>query len=340
MKTTKKNFDCEFIVDGMHCAACELLIEDNLSKVDGVKAVDAKLSEGKVYLQTTKNLTAEELTKFVKDDGYIILEQKILTKKGRKDFFKGFLIAFLLFCAFLLIQKSGIINLASGDSEITYSFVFLIGFIASISTCMAVVGGLVLSISSNYSKENKTLPLIGFHVSRIVSFFILGGIIGLIGSAATLTPTISFLLNILLFVVMLIMALNLLEVSSSSKRFQLRMPKVLGKKVIKLSEGTSVITPILIGAATFFLPCGFTQSMQLYSLTTGNAFSGAFTMLVFALGTFPVLALISFASVKLSKTMQSGLFYKTTGFLIVFFALFNLLSSLISIGLIPPILNL
>ena len=340
MKTTKKNFDCEFIVDGMHCAACELLIEDNLSKVDGVKAVDAKLSEGKVYLQTTKNLTAEELTKFVKDDGYIILEQKILTKKGRKDLFKGFLIAFLLFCAFLLIQKSGIINLASGDSEITYPFVFLIGFIASISTCMAVVGGLVLSISSNYSKENKTLPLIGFHVSRIVSFFILGGIIGLIGSAATLTPTISFLLNILLFVVMLIMALNLLEVSSSSKRFQLRMPKVLGKKVIKLSEGTSVITPIIIGAATFFLPCGFTQSMQLYSLTTGNAISGAFTMLVFALGTFPVLALISFASVKFSKTMQSGLFYKTTGFLIVFFAIFNLLSSLISIGLIPPILNL
>jgi len=135
------------------------------------------------------------------------------------------------------------------------------------------------------------------------------------------------------------MALNLLDLFDFTKKLQLKMPKFAGKNIIKLSQSDSLLTPVLLGAATFFLPCGFTQSMQLYSLTTGSVLNGAFTMFVFALGTLPVLALISFASIKFSKTMQSGLFYKTAAFLILFFAVFNLISALISIGLIPPILN-
>jgi sulfite exporter TauE/SafE len=60
-------------------------------------------------------------------------------------------------------------------------------------------------------------------------------------------------------------------------------------------------------------------------------------MLVFSLGTLPVLALISFASVKLSKNLQSGLFFKTAGFIIIFCAIFNLLAALVAVGLINPL---
>ena len=105
-----------------------------------------------------------------------------------------------------------------------------------------------------------------------------------------------------------------------------------------VSEGRfNSLTPILLGMSTFFLPCGFTQSMQVYALTTGDVLSGAMTMLVFSLGTLPVLALISFASVKLSKNLQSGLFFKTAGFIIIFFAIFNLLAALVAVGLINPL---
>ena len=338
MTNSNKNFNSEFIVEGMHCASCELLIEEKLSQVEGVNKVDAKLNESKVYLQSSKLLNAQELSKLVEENGYRIVEKKSKRVINKKQFVIGFLIAAIVFILFLVLQKLGIVNIAN-DSEITYPFIFFIGIIASVSTCMAVVGGLVLSISTNYSKNGKTIPLIGFHFSRLISFFVLGGVIGLVGTAATLSPTASFILNTLLFLVMLIMALNLLDLFDFTKKLQLKMPKFAGKNIIKLSQSDSLLTPVLLGAATFFLPCGFTQSMQLYSLTTGSVLNGAFTMFVFALGTLPVLALISFASIKFSKTMQSGLFYKTAAFLILFFAVFNLISALISIGLIPPILN-
>jgi len=338
MTNSNKNFNSEFIVEGMHCASCELLIEEKLSQVEGVNKVDAKLNESKVYLQSSKLLNAQELSKLVEENGYRIVEKKSKRVINKKQFVIGFLIAAIVFILFLVLQKLGIVNIAK-DSEITYPFIFFIGIIASVSTCMAVVGGLVLSISTNYSKNGKTIPLIGFHFSRLISFFVLGGVIGLVGTAATLSPTASFILNTLLFLVMLIMALNLLDLFDFTKKLQLKMPKFAGKNIIKLSQSDSLLTPVLLGAATFFLPCGFTQSMQLYSLTTGSVLNGAFTMFVFALGTLPVLALISFASIKFSKTMQSGLFYKTAAFLILFFAVFNLISALISIGLIPPILN-
>lgn len=64
------------------------------------------------------------------------------------------------------------------------------------------------------------------------------------------------------------------------------------------------------------------------------------TMFAFALGTFPVLALISLASVNLSTSRRSGLFFKTAGIIVIAFALLNLMNSFAVIGLIRPIVNI
>lgn len=334
---TKKG---EYFVEGMHCAACELLIEKKLSKVDGVKKIDAKLKTGKVYIESTKDLNLEELNQLIKTDGYSIVENLEANKAvNKKELITGLLIALVFSAAFILLQEFGVINLASSTGQITFPFVFTIGIVASLSTCMAVVGGLVLTLSSNYAKDSQTKPMIIFHVSRIIGFFVLGGLIGLLGSAFILTPVITFILNLILFVVMVIIAINLLEVIPTAKRFQLRLPKSLGKSVMKIGDSNRIITPVLLGTATFFLPCGFTQSMQIYSLTTGSFINGALTMLVFALGTLPVLALISFASTKFSKGLQSGLFFKTAAFIIILFAIFNFTAALAAIGIISPIFN-
>ncbi len=331
---------CEFYVDGMHCAACELLIEDELSQVKGIQNIKANLSEGKVYMDAEREVKAEELSRLVEEFGYKIVQNKeVATEYKKKDLLIGFLIAIAFFVLFLLVQKAGVINLASSTGQITLPFVFTIGIIASLSTCMAVVGGLVLTLSSNYAKEHQAKPMIFFHISRIVGFFILGGLIGLLGTAFVLTPAVSFILNLILFVVMLVMAINLLEVFPVAKKLQLRMPKFIGKRVMQVGETNNFLTPVLLGAVTFFLPCGFTQSMQLYSLTTVSFINGAVTMLVYALGTLPMLALISFASTKFSKGLKSGLFFKTAGFIIILFAIFNFTAALAAIGVITPIFN-
>ncbi|HEY4512732.1 MAG TPA: sulfite exporter TauE/SafE family protein, partial [Candidatus Paceibacterota bacterium] len=75
------------------------------------------------------------------------------------------------------------------------------------------------------------------------------------------------------------------------------------------------------------------------TLSTGNFLEGGLTMLVFALGTLPVLALVSFSSFSIHNRKEASIFFKSAGLIVVMFALFNLINSLVVIGLIPPVFN-
>ena len=117
------------------------------------------------------------------------------------------------------------------------------------------------------------------------------------------------------------------------------MPKFLSRHAMGVSKLNHTLTPALVGIATFFLPCGFTQSMQIVALSTGNFMSGAMTMFAFALGTLPVLGLLSFSSFSISKSSKAGIFFKTAGLVVILFAVFNLINALVVINILPPIFN-
>lgn len=178
-----------------------------------------------------------------------------------------------------------------------------------------------------------------FHGGRIVSFFILGGVIGAVGSAFTLSTSLTFILSLIIGIVMLILGINLLDTFNWAKKLQPSIPKFIARHAHGVSKMNHMLTPLLVGIATFFLPCGFTQSMQLYTLTTGSFLKGGLTMLSFALGTLPVLALVSFSSFSVKNSSKSGVFFKSAGLVVIIFALFNLINSLVVIGVIPPIFN-
>ena len=228
---------------------------------------------------------------------------------------------------FVILQKLGLVNLVN-SGNVTYGTAFVIGIIASLSTCMAVVGGLVLSMSATFAKEgDKVRPQVLFHSGRIISFFVFGGIIGMVGSAFTLNVYSTFILSLLIAVVMLILGINLLDVFHFAKKLQPSMPKFLSKYVLGVSKFNHTLTPFIVGVATFFLPCGFTQSMQLYALTTGTFLKGGFTMLAFALGTLPILSLVSFSSFSIKNSSNAGIFFLTAGLIVIMFAIFNFINS-------------
>ena len=240
---------------------------------------------------------------------------------------------------FLLLQKAGLVNLV-GSGGVTMGTAFVIGIIASLSSCMAVVGGLLLSMSATFAKEGDRIkPQIMFHGGRLVSFFVLGGVIGVLGSAFTLNVSATFILGMIIAIVMFILGINLLDVFPWAKRMQIGMPRFISKHAQGVTKLNHTLTPLLVGIATFFLPCGFTQSMQLYSLTTGSFIGGGLTMLSFAFGTLPVLALISFSSFSVMNSAKKGVFFKTAGLIVIMFAVFNLINSLVVIGIISPVFN-
>lgn len=340
----------------MHCNACVLMTESALGDLPNITSAKSSLKNHSVEVtgdfgDKTLEQIAEELTIPLKHHGYTVSILKQQHSAKWRDFKIAVPIALAFAVVFVALQKMGIVNLV-GAGNVTYGTAFVIGIIASLSTCMAVVGGLVLSMSATFAKEGdpegkpsasygagRVRPQLLFHTGRIVSFFILGGVIGAIGSAFTLNTSATFILSLVIGIVMLILGINLLDIFHWAKKFQPTMPKFIANHAHGISKFNHTLTPLLVGIATFFLPCGFTQSMQLYTLSTGNFLEGGLIMLAFALGTLPVLALISFSSFSIHNRKEAGIFFKSAGLIVIMFALFNLINSLVIIGVIPPVFN-
>ena len=344
MENQNQTTKYKFHVNGMHCNSCVLLTESELKELPNITKVKTSLKNTSVEIEgdfgdKTEREIAEELTTVLKPNGYTLSLEKQEKIKNWSDFKIAIPIALLFITLFILLQKIGIVNLIN-TSKITYGTSFIVGIIASLSTCMAVVGGLVLSMSATFAQEgDKVRPQILFHLGRLVSFFILGGVIGALGSVFTLNTGATFGLGLLIGIVMLIMGINLLDIFHSTKKLQLSMPKFISKRAFSISKLNHRVTPLLVGIATFFLPCGFTQSMQIYTLSTGNFMSGALTMFSFALGTLPILALVSFSSFSIKDSKKSGIFFKSAGLIVILFAILNIINSLVVIGLIKPFLS-
>lgn len=324
-----------FHVVGMHCKACVMLTESEIGAHPKVSSVRANLTDCTIEVcgdfgNRGREHLVSELSALIEKHGYSLALEKPRAVNKWSDFKVAGPIALAIIIGFYLLQKMGVVNLVNTDS-LSYSTAFVVGIIASLSTCMAVVGGLLLPMSATYAKEGeKVRPQIMFHAGRLVSFFILGGVIGAIGSAFALNATTTFILGSIVALVMLAMGLNLVGLT----RWIPSMPRFVSKNMLHSHA------PFLVGVATFFLPCGFTQAMQIYTLSTGNFLAGGLTMLAFALGTLPVLALVSFSSFSITKSSKAGVFFKTAGLIVIVFAVFNILNSLAAIGLINPIFNI
>ena len=333
-----------FHVIGMHCKACVFMTEDVLKDVSWVSKAKTSLSSRTVEVtgefgDKDELEIAQELSLLLQPHGYSLAVEKPEMVSSKKDFLFALPIALGFIISFVLLQKAGIVNLVN-TGNVSYGTAFIIGIIASFSTCMAVVGGVVLSMSASFAHEgDKWKPQALFHIGRLASFFVLGGLIGAVGANFTLSTNGIFALSFIVGIVMLILGINLLDIFPWAKKLQPSMPKFFSKHALEVTKLNHTLTPLLIGIVTFFLPCGFTQSMQIYTLGTGSFLAGALTMMAFALGTLPVLALISFSSFSIGESNKAGIFFKTAGLIVIAFAVFNLINSLVVVGLINPVFN-
>ena len=163
----------------------------------------------------------------------------------------------------------------------------------------------------------------------------MGGILGFIGKAVGISFLFSAILGLAASAVMIMIGLNLLGIFKKNK---ITLPSNIFSFFRKAEH--AIWAPVLIGIGTFFLPCGFTQSMQIAALSSGTFTSGFLIMLSFALGTLPVLGLLSYGSVSFSSSKNTPLFFKAAGVVVVGLGVFALLSGLAGVGLINPLFNI
>lgn len=330
-----------FYLSGTHCASCKIFIEDTLGAQDFVHSAKVDLEREILEIETSDTQSpidiAQLITTKIQSNGYSVsVERVVRVRQGDDVFWKALLIGMGFLFLFFVLQKSGILNIGIG-AQINPLTSFIVGLIASVSSCLAVVGGLVLSLSAKLSQDDikDTNTFILFHVGRLVSFALFGGLLGALGGLIGISFTFSAVLGILASVVMVLLGLNLIGVFEKNK---IVLPAGLFNFLRRVEH--KIITPVLVGVSTFFLPCGFTQSMQFSALSSGSFVSGLLIMSSFALGTLPVLLFISFGSASLGSSKYAPLFFKSAGVVVIGLGVFAILAGLAGLGIINPLFNI
>jgi len=100
--------------------------------------------------------------------------------------------------------------------------------------------------------------------------------------------------------------------------------------------GYSDTRAALLGAASFFLPCGFTQAVQIYALSTGSPLTAGVIMAVFAIGTAPgLLALAGLPAIMPDRARPTLL--RVIGVVVIGFAVINANAGLRLAGFTLPL---
>lgn len=341
----KNNNDLIVPVVGMHCKSCEILIEDELGAVPGIKTTKADWRKSSVNIRYSgAKPDATAIEDAIGRAGYKVgTEQKSGFFSRNKHDYEELSWAFLFLVGlYLLLRGLGLTSLSVNTSGgITVPIIIMVGLTAGFSTCMALAGGLILGISAKFGEAHpeatpaqKFYPHLFFNSGRILSYMVLGGLLGLLGSAFQLSGTVLGVITLAVSALMLIMGLQLIEIFPWAHKIKFTLPKSLSRAfgLKERQEGYSHNNAFILGALTFFLPCGFTQAMQVYAVSTGSFWGGAITMGAFALGTMPGLLSIGGLTSVVKGRFARG-FFKFAGLAVIAFGLLDLSNGLNLTGL-------
>lgn len=333
-------------IKGMHCRSCELLIEGELCELKGVKKVEVSQKKATAEIFYDGHLDYQKVENSIEKAGYSIglAEKKPFFTRDFNVYTQLITFAITIFLGYILLYVFDIkiSTPAVANHPSSLLVVLLIGLTAGFSTCMAMVGGLVLGVSARFSEMHPTAnsmekfkPHLAFNAGRIVSYVIFGAIIGMVGSFFQLSGSGLGILTIAVSLVMLLMGIQLTGISPRLEDVKITLPtglaRILGIHEKKNSQYSNMNSTVM-GGLTFFLPCGFTQAMQLYAMTTGSPVSGALIMGVFAIGTAPgLLGIGGLTSVVKGAFAQT--FFRVAGVVVILLSLFNLSNGLNLTGL-------
>ena len=323
-------------IRGMHCRSCEIVIEDGImSKIREVKKVYVNYHKGLVQIFYDQQTPPDgQIQKVIENAGYHMGagSKGPFLSKDSMVYIELFFAGGVLLLAYFLMKIFDVFNLSYGfGNSPGLVAIVLIGLTAGISTCMALVGGIVLSISARHSDlhpeatlAQKFRPHLFFNAGRIVSYVLLGGVIGLAGSAFRFSSPVLGTLIVAVGMVMLFLGLKLTEVFPRLNG-GITLPKGVSRffGINRETKEYSHKGSFLSGAGTFFLPCGFTQAMQLYAVSTGSFTRGSLIMGLFALGTMPGLLGVG-GITSVVKGWFKSYFFKFAGLIVIVLGLLNI----------------
>lgn len=234
--------------------------------------------------------------------------------------------------------------------------VFLTGLFAGGVSCAAVQGGLLAGLvtrqkataattgpaTGSAAKSNGKLstltatptsswrtqlgddlaPVGGFLAGKLVSYTLVGGMLGALGTLIALSPHTRAVVQVLAGLLIIAFGLAQLDVPGF-RGFTLTPPESWIRFLRGRARSSSAIAPAVLGFAAILVPCGVTLSVMALAMTSGSAWAGAAIMAVFVVGTAPLFTLIGYAANK-AATAWKGRLAAATGIVVLLSGLYAL----------------
>lgn len=294
----------------MTCVNCQNKIEKKLKNTAGIKNAKVSYAKGTADIEFDPDvISLKDIIAVIENLDYQVLPPQ---KDGAEHIRKtaGFL--FLILALYWLLREFGILNLLVpsklADTDMGYGMLFLTGLVTSVH-CIAMCGGINLSQCLPKGTEAPQsggelptfLPAFQYNLGRVLSYTVIGFLLGAAGMAlgssreVGLSLLLQGCLKLIAGMFMVITGINMLGIFPKLRRLTPRMPGFLAKKIH--AEKAKSHGPLVVGLLNGLMPCGPLQSMQIVALASGSPVTGALSMLLFSLGTVPLmLGLGSFVS--------------------------------------------
>lgn len=320
-----------FTIGGMTCVNCENKIEQQLKQREGVKDATVSYNKGTAVITFDREeINEEQIIQVIEQLDYEVIRAKFQKRqKNEKEEFNKkntwnqvIGVGILLLAISVLMKQLGLSRIFNASPQVEenmgYGMLFLIGLVTSVH-CIGMCGGIHLSQCLSYQKNSEeekngekgknkwstVYPSFLYNLGRVVSYTIVGGVVGGFGSVISFSGKGKGAVQLIAGIFMVIMGINMLNIFPWLRKFNPRMPKVFARKI---NQGKQKNGAFLVGILNGLMPCGPLQAMQIYALSTGSPLKGAFSMFLFSMGTVPLMfgfgALSSFLSQKFTKQVM------------------------------------
>jgi len=161
---------------------------------------------------------------------------------------------------------------------------FLMGFLGSFH-CIGMCGPIVFALP-----DQGVLYKLTYNVGRTVTYTILGALIGFVGegfAVVGMQQALSIGIGVIMLIIVVFTKYKHFDLPTGGliNKLYLLVKRVLGP----LLKSNSMFSPVLIGILNGFLPCGLVYAALFAALSMGSIINSAVYMLLFGLGTIPIM---------------------------------------------------
>lgn len=185
---------------------------------------------------------------------------------------------------------------------------FLFGLISSLH-CIGMCGAIAMMLPvNNANSSKKAIQIFLYHFGRLTAYASLGLLFGIVGKGlylAGIQQQLSIVMGLLMIIITLVPEKNFIKYNFSKPIY--RAIALVKSSLGKQFKSKTLKSFYTIGLLNGFLPCGLVYAALFGALAMQNVTLSTLYMILYGLGTIPMMSAVVYVSNLLSIPIRSKL---------------------------------